>query len=97
MSNLETQQFPPDYSPDTIEVFDSLGLLFSLVNGELICETQREQNYSPEYLAWYFDGELAYFLTKRKVIFNRITLMANQYLLLDRLENLSSEIRENIW
>ena len=67
--------FPPDYSPNVIEMFDQQGLLAGMVSGQIVYECQRESSQPSEYVAWYFDGQLALFCVKGNILINRMNLM----------------------
>ncbi|NER29862.1 MAG: hypothetical protein F6J89_20140 [Symploca sp. SIO1C4] len=78
--------FPPDYSPNIIEVFDQQGLLVGMLSGQTVYECQRERNQPIEYMAWYFDGQLALLLAGSNVLINRINSMVLGASILKKLE-----------
>ena len=73
--------FPVDYVPKTIEIFDQLGLLAGIVNGKIAYSCPRSQEHSCTYLAWYLDGELGFFyvVLNQKILLNRLTNLAVRY------------------
>ncbi len=68
--------YPPDYKPNTIEIYDDLGLLVRIEDGKLCKENERDLNFSPQILIWLFDGtesqNVAYVHTAHTVLVNRI-------------------------
>ncbi|MGB7439837.1 MAG: hypothetical protein WA919_02120 [Coleofasciculaceae cyanobacterium] len=78
--------FPPDYSPDVIEIFDQHGLLAGMVSGQAAYECQRETTQVSDYLAWYFDGQLALLCVGSQILFNRMKLMVLGASILRNLE-----------
>ena len=69
--------FPPDYIPNSIEIYDQLGLLVRIENLRIVEENTRPINFTPQLICWYFDGKssenLAYAHTKQNVLIDRIS------------------------
>lgn len=70
-SALNLPQLPADYEPQIVEIFDRVGLLISSSPCGYI-ENSRPANYQAEYLAFYFDGELVFFLEKERIHLSRL-------------------------
>ncbi|HAA32938.1 MAG TPA: hypothetical protein DCE56_40990 [Cyanobacteria bacterium UBA8553] len=72
---LKRPTFPFSYQPDLIEIFDQQGLLAGRINDYVYTVTLPSTHRS-QFMAWYFDGELAFFSVGSDVIVNRLTLLS---------------------
>lgn len=71
----EQPPFPFDYQPNVIEVFDQQGLLAGRINDHVYTTTVPSL-HSSKFLAWYLDGELAFFSVGSDVVLNRLTSLS---------------------
>jgi hypothetical protein len=72
---LKQPSFPFDYQPNVIEIFDQQGLLAGRINDHVYTITL-PSFHVPKFLAWYLDGELAFFSVGSDVILNRLTSLS---------------------
>lgn len=72
---LEQPPFPFDYQPSVIEVFDQQGLLAGRIFDHVYTTTVPSL-HSSKFLAWYLDGELAFFSVGSDVVLNRLTSLS---------------------
>lgn len=83
--------FPPQYVPNVVEIHDEIGLLVKIETMKVIVENDRDDDFAPQLVCWYFDGtkaeNLAYAHTEHKVLINRISEL---YALSDITETLQS-------
>lgn len=82
-NNLNYPDFPPDYVPETVAIFDHLGLLVKIERNQITQENYRPAGFKPELIVWFFDGtksvNLAYAHSNQTVLVNRIdSLLARQ-------------------
>lgn len=81
MENIEREtsnylpDFPVNYVPEIVAIYDNLGLLIGTENGQLVYESTRVKDFVPSYVAWFFDGELGLFYSGGSILVNRISAM----------------------
>jgi hypothetical protein len=63
--------------PEIIEIFDQFGLLAGRVHSSFSYESTRNSQEKSEFIAWFFDGELAIFYIDSEVVVNRLQLLAD--------------------
>lgn len=76
ISSVNKPPFPPNYYPETIEMFDQHGLLAGTVYGR-VYETTRTQTQPTDFIAWFWDGQLAVFVVSetKELLVNRLSLV----------------------
>jgi hypothetical protein len=67
--------FDVNYCPETIEIFDQFGLLAGRIFNLISYENTRTSLDESEFIAWFFDGELAAFYVNYEVVINRLQLL----------------------
>ncbi len=72
---LKLPDLPFSYQPDLIEIFDQQGLLVGRINDYVYTVTLPHEHQS-KFMAWYFDGELAFFSVGSDVIVNRLSVLS---------------------
>ncbi len=81
MENIEREtfnylpDFPVNYVPEIVAIYDNLGLLIGTENGRLAYESTRTKDFVPTYVAWFFDSELGLFYSGSSILVNRISAM----------------------
>jgi hypothetical protein len=68
--------FPANYVPEIVAIYDNKGLLIGMENGQLVYESTRDEDFIPSYVAWYFDEELGLFYSGGSILVNRINAMS---------------------
>lgn len=76
ISSLDKPPFSPNYYPETIEMFDQHGLLAGIAFGQ-VYETTRTPDQPTDFIAWFWDGQLAVFVVSetKQVLVNRLSLV----------------------
>lgn len=72
---LSLPPLPLDYQPRIVEIFDDLGLLAGSVLGEPY-QCDRNESVPTTFVAWYLDGQLAFFYLGDLILIDRLSLMA---------------------
>lgn len=76
---------PLDYQPKIVEIFDDFGLLAGSVLG-IPYDCDRKSTDVTTFLAWYLDGQLAFFSINSEIVLDRLTLMAQAAQILTLME-----------
>ncbi|MFB2876098.1 hypothetical protein [Floridanema aerugineum] len=82
---LTLPPLPLDYQPKIVEIFDDLGLLAGSVFGEPY-QCYRTETDLTNFIAWYLDGQLAFFYLGDEIVIDRLILMAKASSLLNVIE-----------
>ncbi|MGB5633723.1 MAG: hypothetical protein WBM86_13235 [Waterburya sp.] len=74
--NLNYPDFPSNYIPETVLIYDHLGLLVKIERNQITQQNYRPADFKPQLITWFFDGtkpiNVAYAHSNKTVLVNRI-------------------------